>query len=112
MGVACLVEPISVVHEVRTPVVVDHDHRAVRGHDDHAVTVQYLAQPEPAHVRTDQLTTTPAASPDHAHDALASTVHNASDDHPKNRFRHWHPSVPLPGAAVTGAAEAAKAAPC
>jgi hypothetical protein len=112
MGVAHLVEPASVVQEVRTPVVVDHGDRAVRGHHDHAVTVQYLAQPQPAHVHTDQLSTTPAASLDHAHDALTSTVHNAPDDHPKNRFRHWHPAVPLPAAAVTGAAEAAKAAPC
>jgi hypothetical protein len=112
MGVACLVEPVSVVQESRTPVVVDHDDRTVPGHDDHAVTVQYLAQPEPAHVRTDQLTTTPAASLDHAHDPCTSTVHNASDDHPKKPSRHWHPAVPFPGAAVTGAAEAAKAAPC
>jgi hypothetical protein len=111
MGVACL-EPASVVQESRTPVVVDHDDRAVPGHDDHAVTAQFLAQPQPAHVRTHQLTTTPAASLDHAHDALTSTVHNASDDHPKNRLRNWHPSVPFPAAAVTGAAEAAKAAPC
>jgi hypothetical protein len=112
MGVACLVEPVSVVQESRTPVVVDHDDRAVRGHDDHAVTVEHLAQPEPAHVRTDQLSTTPAASLDHAHDALTSTVHNASHDHHQNRLRHWHPAVPLPAAAVTGAAAAAKAAPC
>jgi hypothetical protein len=112
MGVVCLVEPASVVAEVRTPVVVDHDDRTVPGCHDHTVTVQHLAQPEPAHVRTDQLTTTPAASLDHAHDALTSTVHNASHDHPKNRFRHWHPAVPFPAAAVTGAAAAAKAAPC
>jgi hypothetical protein len=112
MGAAPLVEPASVVAEVRIRFVVDHDDRAVRGHDDHAVTVQYLAQPEPAHVRTQQLTTTPAASLDHAHDALTCTVHNASDDHPKNRSVHWHPAVPFPAAAVTGAAEAAKAAPC
>jgi hypothetical protein len=112
MGVVCLVEPVSVVLEVRTPVVVDHDDRTVPGHHDHAVTVQHLAQPAPAHVRTQQLTTTPAASPDQAHDALTSTVHNASDDHPKKPSRHWHPAVPFPAAAVTGAAEAAKAAPC
>jgi hypothetical protein len=112
MGVACLVEPVSVVHEVRTPVVVDHDDRAVRGHHDHAVAAKHLAQPEPAHVRTEPPTTTPAAALDHAHDALITTVHNASDDHPKKRSRHGHPAVPFPGAAVTGAAEAAKAAPC
>jgi hypothetical protein len=111
MGVACL-ERISVVQESRTPVVVDHDDRAVRGHDDHAVTVQYLAQPEPAHVRTHQLTTTPAASLHHAHDALTTTVHNASDDHPKNRFRHWHPSVPPPRATVPATGEGPGAAPC
>jgi hypothetical protein len=113
MGVAHLVEPVSAVQESRTPVVVDHNDRTVPGHDDHAVTAQYLAQPEPAHVRTQQqLTTTPAASLDHAHDARTSTVHNASDDHHQNRFRHWHPAVPFPAAAVTEAAEAAKAAPC
>jgi hypothetical protein len=112
MGVACLVEPVSVVHESRTPVVVDHDDRTVPGHDNHAVTVEHLAQPAPAHVRTQQLTTTPAASLDHAHDALTSTATNASDAHHQNRFRHWHPAVPFPAAAVTGAAEAAKAAPC
>jgi hypothetical protein len=111
MGVACL-EPVSVVQEVRTPVVVDHDDRAVPGHDDHAVTVEHLAQPDPAHIHTEPPTTTPAAALDHAHDARTSTVHNASDDHPKKRFRHWHPAVPFPAAAVTGAAEAAKAAPC
>jgi hypothetical protein len=111
MGVACL-EPVSVVQESRTPVVVDHDDRAVRGHHAHAVTAQHLAQPDPAHIHTEPPTTTPAASPDHAHDALASTVHNASHDHHQNRLRHWHPAVPFPRAAVTGAAEAAKAAPC
>jgi hypothetical protein len=111
MGVACL-EPVSVVQEPRTPVVVDHDDRAVPGHHDHAVTVQYLAQPEPAHVRTDQLTTTPAASPDQAHDARTSTVHNASDDHPKKRSGHWHPSVLPPRATVPATGEGAGAAPC
>jgi hypothetical protein len=112
MGVACLVEPVSVVHEVRTPVVVDHDDRTVPGHDDHAVTVQHLAEPDPAHVHTEPPTTTPAASLDHAHDALTSTVHNASDDHPKKRFRHWHPAVPPPRATVPATGEGAGAAPC
>jgi hypothetical protein len=112
MGVAPLVEPVSVVQESRTPVVVDHDDRTVPGHHGHAVTAQHLAQPAPAHIRTQQLTTTPAASLHHAHDALTTTVHNASDDHPKKPSRHWHPAVPFLGAAVTGAAEAAKAAPC
>jgi hypothetical protein len=112
MGVAHLVEPASVVAEVRIQFVVDHDDRTVPGHHDHALTAQHLSEPEPARVRTQQLTTTPAASLDRAHDALTSTVHNASDDHPKKRFRHWHPAVPFPAAAVTGAAEAAKAAPC
>jgi hypothetical protein len=111
MAVACL-ESVPVVQESRTPVVVDHDDRTVPGHDDHAVTVEHLAQPEPAHVRTHQLTTTPAPSLDHAHDALTSTVRNASDDHHQNRLRHWHPAVPFPAATVPATGEGAGAAPC
>ncbi len=105
-GAAHLVEAGSVKVQRPGPVlVVDHQDRAVPVHHDHAVTAQYLAQPEPAHVRTQQLTTTPAASLDHAHDALTSTVHNASDDHPKKRSIHWHPAVPSTSAAVLPAAQ-------
>jgi hypothetical protein len=112
MGVACLIEPVSVVQESRTPVVVDHDDRVVLGHHDHAVTAQHLAEPEPAHIRTQQLITTPAATLHHAHDAVTSTVHDASDSHPKKPLRHWHPAVPPPRATVPAAGEGAGAAPC
>jgi hypothetical protein len=86
--------------------VATHDPR------NHALTVHHPELASPPPTDTDDLTTTATPAPDHVHDALTSTVHNASDDHPKKPFRHWHPSVPLPGAAVTGTAEAAKAAPC
>jgi hypothetical protein len=81
-------------------------------HRNDALTVQHPELASPPPTDTDDLTTTAPPAPNHVHDELTSTVHNASDDHPKNRFRHWHPAVPFPGAAVTGAAEAAKAAPC
>jgi hypothetical protein len=111
MGVACL-EPASVVEEPSGPVVVDHDDRTVPGHHAHAVTAQHLAEPDPAHIRTEPPTTTPAAALDHAHDALTSTVHNASDDHPNKHFRHWHPAVPPPRATVPATGEGAGATPC
>jgi hypothetical protein len=105
-GTVHLVEAGSVKVQRAGPVpVVDHQDRAVPVHHDHAVTVQYLAQPDPAHVRTQQLITTPAAALDHAHDALTSTVHNASDDHPKKPSTHWHPAVPSTRATVTATAE-------
>ncbi len=39
-------------------------------------------------------------------------ITSALDHGPNNRLRHWHPPVPFPEAAVTRAAEAARAAPC
>ena len=72
-----------------------------------------LAYPRPTD--TDDLTTTAPSALHHDHDQLtttATTAHSTATNHDHNPFRHWHPAVPFPGAAVTGTAEAAKAAPC
>ncbi|MBW3651690.1 MAG: hypothetical protein KY458_14080 [Actinobacteria bacterium] len=44
--------------------------------------------------------------------ATATLPITSALDHDLNPSRHWHPAVPFPEAAVTGAAEAAKAVPC
>ncbi len=75
-------------------------------HSDQLTTSPRPPTPTPNHVN-DQPTTTI----NHVHDQL-TTSDNTSTNHHQNRSRHWHPAVPFPGAAVTGAAEAAKAAPC
>jgi hypothetical protein len=84
-------------------------------HRNDALTVQHPELASPPPTDTDDLTTTapPALHP--VHDQLtttATTAHSTTTNHHQNRFRHWHPAVPFPAAAVTGAAEAAKAAPC
>ena len=89
--------------------VATHDPR------NHALTVHHpeLAYPPPTD--TDDLTTIAPSARHHVHDRLpttATTAHSTATNHDHNRSRHWHPAVPFPGAAVTGATEAAKAAPC
>ncbi len=79
----------------------------------------------PAQLNSDQLTTSPrppTPTPNHVNDQPTTTINHVNDqltttdntttNHNQNPSRHWHPAVPFPGAAVTGAAEAAKAAPC
>jgi hypothetical protein len=89
--------------------VATHDPR------NHALTVHHPELASQPPTDTDDLTTTATPALHHVHDQLtttATTVDSTTTNHHQNRFRHWHPAVPFPGAAVTGAAEAAKAAPC
>jgi hypothetical protein len=84
-------------------------------HRNDALTVQHPELTSPPPTDTDDLTTTATPALHQVHDQLttaATTIASTTTNHHQNRFRHWHPAVPLPGAAVTGAAEAAKAAPC
>ncbi len=92
---------------------VDHPELAYRPHtdtDDLTTTAPSALNP----VRDDLTTTEPSAL-NPARDDLttnATTIASTATNHGQNLSRHWHPAVPFPGAAVTGTAQAAKAAPC
>jgi hypothetical protein len=109
--------PIAVGAALDHPGAHPFDHVSpspVATHDprNHALTVHHPELASPPPTDTDDLTTTATPALHHVHDQLTTTAHSTTTNHHHNRFRHWHPAVPFPAAAVTGAAEAAKAAPC
>ena len=84
-------------------------------HRNQALTVDHPDLAYRPHTDTDDLAITAPSALNHVRDDLAITataIANVLDDNPEILSRHWHPAVPFPGAAVTGTAAAAKAAPC
>jgi hypothetical protein len=112
------VATISAGNHPHGPPAPGHDHRPIAtGPSGTDVPSADAARPEgpfTGHGPYRATATVPITSAlDHGpYRATAILPITTTTNHDQNRLRRWHPPVPFLGAAVTGTAEAAKAAPC